>query len=82
MNEFCRRYLKIIKIFLNLITFISTQENYFIKTTTKTEGEVKAEDFQYVGGLQNKNEESENEENKLNLTDGRYEDEDKFGVNF
>ena len=50
---------------------IRENQNYFIKTTTKTEGEVKAEDFQYVGGLQNKNEERYNSYNdavkQLNL---------------
>jgi len=50
---------------------IRENQNYFIKTTTKTEGEVKAEDFDYVGGLQNKNEERYNSYNdavkQLNL---------------
>jgi rubrerythrin len=34
---------------------IRENQNYFIKTTNKTSGTLIAEDFQYIGGLQNKN---------------------------
>ncbi len=34
---------------------IRENQNYFIKTTEKTSGTLMSEDFQYIGGLQNKN---------------------------
>jgi len=34
---------------------VRENHNYFIKTTDKTSGNLIAEDFQYIGGLQNKN---------------------------
>ncbi len=34
---------------------IRENQNYFIKTTEKTSGNIMAEDFNYIGGLQNKN---------------------------
>ena len=34
---------------------VRENRNYFIKTTEKTSGNLTSEDFNYIGGLQNKN---------------------------
>ena len=39
---------------------VRENRNYFIKTSTKTNGELKSNDFDYVGGLQNKGTEKYN----------------------